>query len=129
MLLPAVAGQTELIEAVRITSWTMSPFPRSVPGEEIGLWAGEDIEQILDLIREAPAGIRMRCFTPGYGIRAHGADLPDWPLFEIAFCFACNGALLLGPDIPEDLRGIQLFDPDSTPGKELLRRFRVCEQE
>jgi hypothetical protein len=114
MLLPAVAGQTELIEAIRITSWTMSPFPRSVPGEEIGLWAGEDVEQILALIRELPEGIRMRCFTPGY---------------EIAFCFACNGTLLLGPDIPEGLRGIQLFDPDSPPGKELLRRFRACEQE
>lgn len=126
MLLPAVAGQTGLIEAIRITSWTMSPFPRSVPGEEIGLWAGEDVEQILALIRELPEGIRMRCFTPGYAIRAHDAE---GLLFEIAFCFACNGTLLLGPDIPEGLRGIQLFDPDSPPGKELLRRFRACEQE
>jgi hypothetical protein len=124
MLLPALATRTELIEVIRITSWTLSPFPRSVTGEDIGLWGDEDAGEVLGLIREAPEGERMRCFTPGYAIRAHDAG---GPLFEIAFCFACNGAVCLGPDVPEGLRGIQTFDPDSPQGLELLRRFRACE--
>jgi hypothetical protein len=122
MLLPAVAAQAELIEVLRING-PMMPFPRSIPGELIGLWDGEEAARAHTLARELPAGERMRCFVPGYGIRAHDAG---GLLFEIAFCFACNGALCLGPGIPKELRGIQPFDPDSMPGQELLRRIRAC---
>ncbi|MEU1616251.1 hypothetical protein ABZ479_02990 [Streptomyces sp. NPDC005722] len=40
-----------------------------------------------------PEGERARCFVPGYAVRAHSAHEV---LFEVALCFGCDGALLLG---------------------------------
>ena len=128
MLLPDVASQVSLIEVVRITGRApvyASERSEAVVGEDLAIWGAEQVRQVLNLVTDLPAGEQYRCFTPGYGIRAHSsAEL----LFEIAFCFRCHGALLAGPGVPSGLRGIQSFDPDSPAGRELLDRLRACEE-
>ncbi|MFF7676075.1 hypothetical protein [Actinacidiphila glaucinigra] len=96
----------------------MVPRPRTVPGDTIDVWVEDEARSVLGLVGEVPEGERARCFVPGYGLRAHEV------LFEVALCFRCEGALLLGPLVPAELRGIQAFDAGSAPGPELLRRFQ-----
>ncbi|MET8625724.1 hypothetical protein ABZW30_18580 [Kitasatospora sp. NPDC004669] len=125
MLIPTTANLIERIEAVRITDplgW--HAWMDGVPGETIGFW--EDAQEVLALVAALPAGTRMRCFTPGFALRAHAGRHPVFPeqvLFEIAFCFRCQGAWLYGPAVTKDLAH-QTFDPDSIPARELLLRFR-----
>ncbi|MFJ6623151.1 hypothetical protein ACIQOW_36970 [Kitasatospora sp. NPDC091335] len=120
MLLPETAAQTELIEVVRITAPTDSG---TLVGDVLEIWVEDQAREVLNLVAELPGDELHRCFVPSYGIRAHSsADL----LFEIAFCFRCHSALLLGAGVPAGLRRIQGFDPDSGPGRELLERFRAC---
>ncbi|PLW73241.1 hypothetical protein GQS52_11340 [Streptomyces sp. SCUT-3] len=124
MLLPVDADQVLLVEAVRLARAPGRPFPETVVGEELAVWVEGEAEQVLGLIADLPDGERYRCFTPRYGVRAHGnTDV----LFEAVFCFSCNGALFTGPSVPAGMRGIRTFDADSPPARELLRRFRSCD--
>ncbi|MFB7288190.1 hypothetical protein [Actinacidiphila glaucinigra] len=120
MLLPVAAAPIEFVEAVRVTA-DLFPRPRTVPGDTIDVWVEDEARHVLGLLGEVPEGERARCFVPGYAVRAHSAHEV---LFEVALCFRCNGALLLGPLVPAELRGIQAFDAGSAPGRELLRRFQ-----
>ncbi|CAN3978440.1 hypothetical protein [Kitasatospora purpeofusca] len=120
MLLPETAAETDLIEVVRITA---RPDSDAVVGDVLEIWVEEQARQVLDLVSALPGGELHRCFVPAYGLRAHSSTDP---LFEIAFCFRCHGALVLGPEVPSGLRGLQGFDPDSGPGRELLGLFRAC---
>jgi len=120
MLLPATADRIALVEAVRITdSRDRHLWTDTVPGETIGLW-DDDAQEVLTLISDIPASSRMRCFNPGYAIRAHTAG--GKRSFDIAFCFSCHWAVFYGPDAPAEAR--QTMDPASAPAIELLRRFR-----
>ena len=65
----------------------------------------------------------MRCFLPRYGIRAHGSE---GVLFEIAFCFHCNGAPTLLPGLDE--QDLIAFDADSAPAQRLLEKFKALDQ-
>ncbi|WP_406207265.1 hypothetical protein OH807_34455 [Kitasatospora sp. NBC_01560] len=127
MQLPTTADIVELIEAVRIDdphgwpAWT-----DTVPGTSIGVW--EDAQEVLALVTALPAAPRMRCFVPGYALRARTGEHPVFPrvtLFEIAFCFRCNGAWSYGPAVTGDKAlAHQTFDPASAPARALLDRFR-----
>jgi hypothetical protein len=120
MLLPAAAAQTELIEVVRIPA-TSDPWSGELVGEGTALWEADQVQESLALIAELPEGERQRCFFPGWGIRAHSeSEL----LFEIEFCFRCEGARLRGPLVPAEQQGIQTFAPDSAPGRALLALFQ-----
>lgn len=122
MLLPSPAQDIRRFECVRITDiethlWT------GVPGESIGAWDGDDVTATAELIADLPDGERYRCFTPRYGIRAQGTNAV---LFEIAFCFHCNGALIFHSGLPE--RGeLVAFDADSPPAQDLLSRFKAID--
>ncbi|MFJ9443928.1 hypothetical protein ACIRRH_18935 [Kitasatospora sp. NPDC101235] len=122
MLLPDAASQAHLIEVVRIADPRSAYGSDSVTGETLAVWEAEHLRSALDLIGRLPEGELRRCFEPGYGIRAHA---PDGLLLEISFCFSCHGAWLAGPGVPADLRGMQSFDADSPPARELLDRFRA----
>jgi hypothetical protein len=124
MLLPAASAQTELIEVVRITLAMRDPFSDALAGEDVALWASDEVQQTPALIIDLPEGEKRRCFSPGWGIRAHG---PTALLFEIAFCFSCNGARLWGPEVPAEHESIHAFDADSPSGRALLTRFRAAE--
>ncbi|WP_328913420.1 MULTISPECIES: hypothetical protein [unclassified Streptomyces] len=123
MLLPGAGARTELIEVVRVTSATRDVFPGPLDGEDVALWAEDEVRQVPALITELPEGARRRCFTPGWGIRAHGATAL---LFEISFCFSCNGARLWGPEVPAEHEDIHVFDADSPSAHALLSRFRAA---
>ena len=127
MLLPATAPQVRRVDCIRI-KYDMERYlwhlATSVPGETTGSWEDADASAIIDLVADLPDGEVMRCFSPGYGIRAHGAD---GILFEIAFCFHCHIALILSPGQQEQ-RGGGGFDPDSPPAQALLAKFRACDQ-
>ncbi|MER6953880.1 hypothetical protein [Streptomyces sp. NPDC000618] len=124
MRLPAAHEQGELLEVVRIADPTGPFTSRGLAGEAVEVWAGDEVREALALIRALPDSARYRCFVPGWGIRLYDATDPD-PLFEIAFCFRCNGARVLGRDVPAELR-VQDFEAESAAGRELLRRFRAC---
>lgn len=110
-----------LVEALRVgdplghASWS-----RTVPGEEPDLWDGDEAAELLGLVAALPAGERMRCFAPRYGLRLHTAG---GGVRDIAFCFRCHAALVLGPG---GVRGSPAFDGESAPARELLRRFRAA---
>ncbi|MFC9330363.1 hypothetical protein [Kitasatospora sp. NPDC057015] len=125
MLLPTTSAMTGLVEAVRIhdphgwSSGTSTP-----PDESIAHW--EDAQEVLALVAALPSSPAMRCFIPGYAIRAHcepGRLFEGQVLFEIAFCFQCRWARFRGPAVTADIAS-QAFDPASAPALELLRRFR-----
>ncbi|WP_329188365.1 hypothetical protein [Actinacidiphila glaucinigra] len=120
MLLPVAAAPIGCVEAVSITA-DMVPRPRTVPGDTIDVWVEDEARSVLHLLGEVPEGERARCFVPGYGLRAHSAHEV---LFEVALCFRCEGAPLLGPLVPAELRGVQAFDAGSAPCREHLRRFQ-----
>ncbi|MEU9073309.1 hypothetical protein ACFYUY_00445 [Kitasatospora sp. NPDC004745] len=124
MLLPTTADLIERLEVVRIDDpFGWYAWKDTVPGETIGWW--EDAREVLADVAALPMGTRMRCFTPGFALRAHTGRHPVFPeqvLFEIAFCFECQGVRLYGPAVTGDL-AYQTFDPGSARARELLRRF------
>ncbi|TJZ95207.1 hypothetical protein [Actinacidiphila oryziradicis] len=121
MLLPLAHDKTELIEVVRITDPMRHLSAEDLVGDDIAIWEAAQAQQVLALVNDLPGSEVYRCFTPGWGIRAHGAtDL----LFQLAFCFRCHGARLWGPAVPAEQEGIHSFDPDSPPARELLQRLR-----
>ncbi|MCX5208685.1 hypothetical protein OG689_05150 [Kitasatospora sp. NBC_00240] len=125
MLLPTTSAMTGLVEAVRITdpsAWRTEAG--TVAGETVDRW--DDAQEVLALVSALPGGSAMRCFLPGFGIRAHAASgglFAGQVLFEIAFCFSCRWARFLGAAVTPGVAG-QPFDPTSAPARELLRRFR-----
>ncbi|MFE7590869.1 hypothetical protein ACFU6K_15845 [Kitasatospora sp. NPDC057512] len=122
MLLPDAASQASRIEVVRIADPVSAHGWDSVTGEVLTVWETGHLRQALELMGALPEGDLRRCFAPGYGIRAHG---PGGLLFGISFCFSCHGVWLAGPEVPSDLHGMQAFDADSPPARELLHRFRT----
>ncbi|MBB1152716.1 MULTISPECIES: hypothetical protein [Amycolatopsis] len=121
MHLPSAADQIRRFECLRITDIETRDWA-GVPGEVLGGWDGDDVAPIAELIAELPAGKLLRCFLPRYGIRAHGSE---GVLFEIAFCFRCNGALTLLPG--RDEQDLIAFDADSTPAQRLLEKFKALD--
>ncbi|GAA4002337.1 hypothetical protein GCM10022247_23890 [Allokutzneria multivorans] len=110
MFLPEERERAALIEVVRLGD-----------DQLVAIWEGDSARSALDLIASVPYEEISRCFVPGWMIRAHdGAG----PLFEIEFCFRCDGALLRGPVVPEDQRMIHGFAAQSAQAQELLARFR-----
>lgn len=113
--------KTELIEVVRISDHQVR---NGMAGEVVAAWEADQARQALALVADLPGSELYRCFSPGWGIRAHS---PTDLLFEVAFCFRCHGAELWGPSVPAERQGIQDFDPDSPAALELLERFRACQ--
>lgn len=122
MLLPLPRHEVDLIEVVRITDPARHLTSPDLAGEDVAIWEGTQVQHALTLITDLPAGARMRCFLPVWGIRAHGAT---HLLYEVAFCFRCNDARLWGPDLDADQQG-QTFDGESAVARELLDLFRAC---
>src|SRR5689334_23178341 len=116
MLLPATSPQTRSPEGVRIDDPSDSHLWTAVPGTTIGTRVGNEASEILDLVADLPAGDIARCFIPGYGIRARSADQL---LFEIAFCFRCNNALIF-QQVPHQRRDFIGFNGDSRQAQDLL---------
>ncbi|GAA2358828.1 hypothetical protein [Streptomyces carpaticus] len=123
MELPPVHKAAELVEVVRIVAPVSLHDTEELTGVDVALWEGEQVQRTLALISGLPTSEIHRCFDPGWGVRVHG---PEDVLFRIAFCFSCHGARLWGPGVDGDLDGIQPFDPDSPPARELLRQFRAA---
>ncbi|WP_344322666.1 hypothetical protein [Streptomyces macrosporus] len=110
-----------IVEAVRVADARDALSWRTVPGEGIALWTGEEAADVLALVAALPHGEPARCFSPGYGVRLH---TDDEVVREIAFCFACNRARVVDPGG----RGRSIaFDGESAPARELLRRFRAAD--
>jgi hypothetical protein len=122
MLLPDEADPVEIIEVLRVTDpegWYDRAF---VPGKVLALWDGGRAAEAIALIGAMDRGERCRCFHPGFGVRADGAA---GLLFEIAFCFSRQGALVIRPGPAAGRSRIVSFDRDSAPAQELVRRFRA----
>ncbi|MGW6924254.1 hypothetical protein ACWGA9_23725 [Streptomyces sp. NPDC054950] len=124
MRLPLGHDRAELVEVVRIGDPARHLTSRDLAGDVVEVRAGEEVRQLLRLVGELPDSPKYRCFLPGWGIRAYDDTDPE-PLFEIAFCFRCNGARLWGRDVTQEQRH-QDFEAESAAGRELLRRFRAC---
>lgn len=122
MLLPATFPQVQRLECVRIDDPTGSHQWTEVPGTVTGTWLGDEAQEVLGLVADLPPGEIMRCFMPGYGIRAHGAGQL---LFEVAFCFQCHNALILQP-APHERRDMVGFGADSQRAQDLLALFKAC---
>ncbi|WP_093169205.1 hypothetical protein [Sinosporangium album] len=121
MFLPPSFAQTLRLECIRIDDYSNSHRWVSVPGKIVGTWCGSEATEVIDLVAGLQPSEMTRCFLPGYGIRAHGAD---HLLFEIAFCFQCHNALLLVPG-PKGQRDLVGFNAESQCAQELLNRFRT----
>ncbi|MET9916759.1 hypothetical protein ACFV1C_08445 [Streptomyces sp. NPDC059605] len=121
MLLPITREKAELIEVVRIADPIRHFGSEDLTGDEVALWEAPRTDRILALIDDLPDSELHRCFSPGWGIRVHGAD---GLLLQLAFCFSCHGIRLWGPGVPDEQEGLHGFDPDSAPARELLQRFR-----
>jgi hypothetical protein len=105
--MPESAAKAVLLEA------------RTISGERLGVWEGDEVGVILDLVASFPTGDPARCFNPAYAIDAYGADDP---LFTLEFCYEC---CWVGVE-PVDERGsLVAFDPGSAPARELLDRFKA----
>lgn len=124
MLLPPTHRKSALVEVVRITDPGRHHSSEDLEGDTVAIWEGDQAEQALALIADLPFDEVYRCFLPGWGIRAHSRTDQ---LFEIAFCFRCNGARIWGPDLSAELQR-QSFDAESPAALELLRRFRGSPQ-
>lgn len=122
MLLPEPAAEAAcLIEVVWIPDVHAVFDAPALPGVEYALWEGEKVSRAMELVRALPDGELARCFTPRFGFRVHG---PERLLFEIAFCFSCDRALLWGEGLPSRMRG-QLFDGEDPAAQALLADFRA----
>jgi hypothetical protein len=123
MLLPVAAADIHRVELVRIPSSREWDEWVTIPGKTLASAEGAHAAAIAGLVAALPDGESMRCFSPGYALKAHSAE---GVLFEIAFCFSCHNALVI---VPGGARSQLLaFDPDSPAGKELLARFRAAGQ-
>jgi hypothetical protein len=122
-MLPPVHEDAVLIEVVRITDPMRHLSSDDLTGKEVAIWEPPQTQHILTLIGELPGAERFRCFIPGWGIRVHSATEH---LFQMAFCFRCNGVRLWGPCVPAGREGIHTFDPASPAGQELLELFRTA---
>ncbi|WP_326687205.1 MULTISPECIES: hypothetical protein [unclassified Streptomyces] len=121
MLLPPTSVQARRLECVRIEDPLGSLQWTGVPGTTIGTWLDKEALEVLDLVADLPTGNVMRCFMPGYGIRAHDAGQL---LFELAFCFQCHNALILQP-APHKQRDLVGFNADSQRAQDLLALFKA----
>lgn len=122
MQLPPTWPETELIEVTRVASADQLSRALTMPGDEVAIWDGPQVQQALTLIRALPPGQRMRCFTPVWGIRAHSATRQ---LFEVVFCFSCHAAQIWGSDFTREQQ-VPAFDADSPVAQDLLGMFRAC---
>ncbi|MER6796214.1 hypothetical protein [Amycolatopsis mediterranei] len=95
----------------------------AVPGETLGSVVGADAAAIAGLVAGLPDGESMRCFSPAYALKAHGAE---GVLVEIAFCFRCHNALVVVPGGGRP--GLVAFEPDSPAGRALLARFKAVDR-
>lgn len=94
----------------------------AVPGDVIGTWTNDQVNEVLDLVAALPAAEQMRCFLPRFAVRLRSGPTV---LAEVAFCFRCHNAMgIPSPHNPGTPRWFT-FDPDSEPAQELLRRFRA----
>lgn len=123
MLLPPGHEKTELIEVVRITDTLRHMTSADLVGDEVAVWEASRAEETLAHVEALPDGPLMRCFFPGWGIRAHSSS---GLLFQVAFCFQCNGARLWGPSAPAELDTIHGFDAESGVAQGLLAEFRAA---
>ncbi|MEU5888271.1 hypothetical protein ABZ835_15745 [Streptomyces sp. NPDC047461] len=123
MLLPPGHEKTELIEVVRITDPIRHMSSPDLVGDEVAIWEAARVTETLESVGALPDSPLMRCFFPGWGIRAHSAA---GLLFQVAFCFQCHGARLWGPSVPDELDTIHGFDADSMGARGLLARFRAA---
>ncbi|MDI3404535.1 hypothetical protein [Streptomyces cavernicola] len=122
MLLPPSREKTELLEVVRISDPAGALGSERLVGDDVAIWDGEDARRAMDLVDALPDGVKHRCFTPGWGLRAHSrTEL----LFEVAFCFRCHGARIWADGLPVE-RQFQDFDAESGVALELVRLFRGC---
>ncbi|MGQ4401931.1 hypothetical protein ACN6K4_002183 [Streptomyces hayashii] len=127
MRLPPAHREARLLEVVRIAD-PGAPFAAgSVRGEAVEVRVEDEVRQALALVGDLPDGEPSRCFLPGWAVRLYDEADPE-PLFEIAFCFRCDGARLLGREAPAELE-YQDFDGQSPAAQELLRSFRACARE
>ena len=120
MLLPSTSAQMHSLECVRIDDPTGFHLWAAVPGTSVGTLLDQEAAELLDVVASLPNGEIMRCFVPGFGIRARSAD--GAVLFEVAFCFQCNNALILRPE-PDERQDFVGFNAESRQGQELLARF------
>jgi hypothetical protein len=94
----------------------------AVPGDVIGTWTDDQVDEVLDLVAALPAAEQMRCFVPRFAVRPRSGPMV---LAEVAFCFRCHNAMgIPSPHSPKTPRWFT-FDPGSEPAQELLRRFRA----
>ncbi|NBE56882.1 hypothetical protein [Streptomyces boluensis] len=121
--LPSTHEKTELLEVVRLDPGGDALRWEGLVGETVAIWDGGEVQRGLELVLGLKAGDLYRCFTPGWGIRAHDRV---GVLFEVAFCFRCHGARVWAPEaaVPREHR-LQGFDADGAEAVELLRLFRL----
>ncbi|WP_170067958.1 hypothetical protein [Lentzea guizhouensis] len=92
---------------------------RTTSGEELGVWEGEEVGVVLDLVASFPTGEPARCYNPAYAIDVYGADDP---LFTLKFCYGC---CWVGVEELDERHRLVAFDPGSAPARELLDRFKA----
>ena len=97
---------------------------RTVPGEVIGTWTGQQAQVVLDLVAALPEAEQMRCFIPRFALRLRSEAVV---LAEVAFCFQCHNALGISSRYSPKTPAWFTFDPDSEPAQDLLRRFRALD--
>ncbi|WP_409491572.1 hypothetical protein [Amycolatopsis sp. cmx-11-12] len=102
----------ELIEVIRLGD-----------NELVAIWEAAEARTALTLVAALPKGELKRCFIPGWKILAHSATQF---LFEISFCFRCDGALLRGPTVDPEQEIIHGFDSEDSTSRELLARLRAA---
>lgn len=117
MFLPTASERVELVEVIRLDG--------TDDGRLVEIWEAGHARSTLALVANLPDGDIKRCFVPGWKIRVH-SDTAF--LFEIAFCFRCDGAKLRGPTVPADQQVIHGFDSESRASQELLARLRATDQ-
>ncbi|WP_410644927.1 hypothetical protein [Amycolatopsis sp. lyj-346] len=117
------AADVRRLELVRIPGSRDWDEWAVVPGETLGTAEGADAVALAGLVAGLPDGEPMRCFSPVYALRAHGAAET---LFEIAFCFRCHNALVVVPNGGRP--GLVAFGADSPSGQALLARFKAADR-
>ncbi|MFE9423505.1 hypothetical protein ACFYNO_11155 [Kitasatospora sp. NPDC006697] len=123
-LAQSLAGATRLEVFRTGERRAAGPDGPSWAAEALAVWTGEPAARAVAAVQALPPDDMRRCFAPGYALRAH--DRTGF-LLEIAFCFRCHGAELIGPrPSPDGLATVLGFDAESAPALGLLARFRAC---
>ena len=122
MFLPVSATDVRRAQLVRIRSSREWDEWNTVPGETLGWAEGGDAAAIVRLVADLPDGESMRCFSPVYALKVHGAE---GVLVELAFCFRCHNALVVVPGGGRP--GLVAFEPGSPAGQALLARFKAVD--